>query len=150
MRSFYVLPNSRNDLENFTDTPNQAIASPIHLPSFPTLTSIHINFHFEDPSPRLTTLLSSISSAPALASVDVGYEHWDIVDSIPSHEWAGLDTWLARMAEQTTVEGGLVLILKMWPEMSVWKDFLPEFGKAGGKIETDPCGWFSTALRFLD
>lgn len=149
---FRLLPRHGNDTESFTDTTDEKIAFPIHLPSFPALTSIYIDFQYEDPSPRLKALLTSISSAPALASVDIGYEQWDIVDSAPLlDEWAGLDTWLARMTEQTTVKGGLVLTLKQWPpEMSVWNGFLPEFGKAGGKIETDPGGWLSLLLGILN
>ena len=86
-----------------------------------------------------------------LASVDVGHEQWDIINSVPPDEWAGLDAWLARVAKQTKVEGGLVLILKRWPPgMLVWQGFLPEFGKAGGKIETDPFGWLSMLSGLLD
>jgi len=79
-------------------------------------------------------LFNSINSAPVLASVTLTAGNWRFGrNSTSEGPWVDVDKWLARMALQTEVKGGLTATLAHWP---VWKEYLPEFRKAGGKLKT--------------
>ena len=120
-----------------------ALPTCIDLPSFPALTSLRIHFDHEQPSHRIVTVLSSIYSTPVLASVDIRYEPYGSREPTASDTWNGLDRWLARVAEHTAVECGLVLNLRqrMSPSESSLEALFPRFREAGGeiKIHTDGC-----------
>jgi len=125
------------------DTSNNWIPPPIHLPPLPALTTLVIDLRVFNPSPRLTNILCSIDSAPALTSIIVEPPNRIIAGRLPSaSSWVDVDRWLSRIAKHTKVVGGLSLTLRRWPEgKSVWKGFLPEFRESGGKIKAEiACG----------
>ena len=119
-----------------TGYPKQATSHPIVLPQFPALTSLTIRIFESTPSPHLIDTLSSFSSVPVLASISLS-SWWRFPFELdPSVTWDHLDRWLAQIAGNATVEGGLVLMLEGWREDRVPEDFLPRFREAG-KINTD-------------
>lgn len=101
----------------------------------PALTTIDIGFYSE-PSNYLADILSSIHSAPALATVNFVCEEWYSGETFPSSgPWASVDKWLARMATQVAVKGNIVVTLERWPDGgSAWEEYFPEFRKAGGEL----------------
>jgi len=111
---------------------------PHHTLSLPALTALDINLQAGDPSPNLITILSSISSAPALDSITFEHIMWSIVHPSFQGPWADMDRWLVRVAQQARVQGGLSVMLRLWPKgMPVWEGFLRDFRRAGGQIKTD-------------
>ena len=126
------------------DTMSSISTSPIDLPSFPALTSLRVRLHDRHPSHRLVDVLSFISSAPALASVDIqrGYDVYNVYDLTRSNTWNGVDRWLARIAKNSKVGCDPVLTLRRWEfGESHWEGLLPMFRRAGGEIRTHPDGW---------
>jgi len=88
--------------------------------------------------PRLIAILSSISSAPALGSVTIGHDMWSDINQPFQVQWVDMDRWLARVAQQARVQGGLSVTLKWWPKgKPVWEGFLRDFRRAGGRVKTD-------------
>ena len=125
-----------NISDDFTDISVWPISHAINLPPFPALTSLKIIVPGRPPSPHLVNTLSSISSVPALVSITL--KRWPQPNpgsDIPT-TWNGLDGWLARVAKNATIEGGLVLTLARWPE-NLAPEVLPEFREVG-KIITTP------------
>jgi len=121
---------------DFPDRCTQRI--PHHTLSLPALTTLEINLQAGDPSPNLITLLSSISSTPALGSITFEHIVWFIVRPFFQGPWADVDRWLVRVAQQARVQGGLSVILGFWPKgMPVCEGFLPDFRRAGGQVKTD-------------
>lgn len=113
-------------------------SSPIDLPSFPVLTSLHISLGLEDPPRRLVEILCAISSAPELSTVSI-IRPWNGIETASRDAWVGVDRWLARAAGNAKVEGDLSLTLEQWPsDKVVWDGFLSRFIEAGGKIGTNP------------
>ena len=112
--------------------------SPINLPPFPALVSLHISFGRNTrPSPQLINILSSISSTPSLASISIQHFLWYTSVNL-DEQWIDLDRCLARIAKNATVEGGLTLVLKKWPRNQLlWEGFLPELRRVVGEIKTD-------------
>jgi len=109
---------------------------PHHTVSLPALTTLDLNIRTGTPSPHLNTILSSISSAPALDSIVLEREGFR-VDLSYQDPWVDMDRWLARVAEHTKVQGGLSVILREWPKgKPVCEGFLPDFRRAGGQIKT--------------
>jgi len=108
----------------------------------PALATLGVELCEDYPSLRLTDILCSILSAPALTSITVGSDKWDVNEYPPSASWVGVDRWLAQIVKHAEVKGGVPLTLRQWPEgKSVWEGFLPEFRKAGGEIKTDTGDW---------
>ena len=121
--------------DNFTDFPERSTSHLIDLPPFPALTSLKIYASERIPSPHLLDTLSSISSAPALASIVLQCLWRLLSEADRSYIWDRLDTWLARMARNTTVECGLTLTLTRCEENPVLKTLFPKFNEVG-KIKT--------------
>jgi len=122
-------------LMDFPDRLAQKI--PHHTVSLPALTTLNIDLGKGDPSPRLTSILCSISSAPALGSITIGNDGRFNIGRSSQGPWGDMDRWLARMAEHTKVQGGLSVILRGWPKgKPVCEGFLPDFRRAGGQIKT--------------
>ena len=122
--------------DDFIDFTKQSTSHAISLPPFPALTSLKIFVSGRPPSPHLVTTLSSISSVPALVSITL--ERWSQPNpgsDIPT-TWNSLDGWLAWVAKNATIEGGLVLTLAGWPE-NLAPEVLPKFREVG-KITTTP------------
>jgi len=112
--------------------------NPHHTISLPALTTLDINLRRGGPLPRLIAILSSISSAPALGSVTIGHNRWSKIDQPFRGAWADIDRWLAQVARQARVRGGLSVMLKWWPKgKPVWEGFLCDFRRAGGQVKTD-------------
>ena len=107
----------------------------IDLPPFPALTSMKISGRA--PVPNLISILSSISSAPVLASIELQCWWKFPLEPDSLNAWDCLDKWLTQMANNTTAEGGLVLTLKRMHRNQVPEFFLPGFRRVG-KINTDP------------
>jgi hypothetical protein len=125
-----------------TDPPDHStgeIPPPIHLPSLPVLTTLIIDISGDNRLPRLTSILCSIGSAPALTSISIEYAIWKYSQNFPSEDpWVDVDRCLSRIAKHTEVKGGLALILTRCPKgQSVWEGFLPEFRESGGEIKVD-------------
>jgi hypothetical protein len=82
------------------------------LPSLPIMTTMNIGLLMDEPCAHLTYVLTSIHLAPALASITFTVRDWSFNQDHPS-EGPGTDTdqWLARMALQTKVGGGLTVTL---------------------------------------
>ena len=135
--------NHKSINDDSVDFPRRAVSQLIDLPPLPALTSLKIFITGHDPSPRLISTLSSISSVPALASIALE-SWWEFPSEPNSTTWDHLNKWLSRMAENCTVEGGLVLIIKGRREKPVPDWFLPAFRKAG-KIYTDSFCWIPVA-----
>ena len=88
-----------------------------------------------EPFARFAHILSSIHSAPALASIVFTSEWWPTCGCSPSGLWVDVDEWLVRMAMQTKVKGGLAVILVQRPEDDpVSSGCFPKFRKAGGEV----------------
>ena len=121
----------------FTDIPDRPSFRCIDLPPLPALTCLRILVSPLGPSPQLIDVLSSISSVPALASISVECTNWPRPEPGSSNTWADLDGWLARMAKDTTIEGGLVLTLMGWSQGKQVEVFFPKFREVG-EIITDP------------
>ena len=117
--------------DSYTDCPNQSTSYPIDLPPFPALTSLTLWVYRSSPSPHLVNTLSRISSARALASITLQFWWWFSPEPDPPNVWDHLDRWLVKMAENTTVEGGLVLNLMEWQDNGVPEEFLPKFQEVG-------------------
>ena len=130
-------------MTDFPDNLSNEIPPPIHLPSLPALTSLVIVLFVSYPIPRLTNMLCSIGSAPALESISIDNPRRILVGRLSfENSWVDADRWLSRIAKHAEVTGGLPLTLKRWPEgESVWEGFLPEFRESGGKIKVDSSGW---------
>ena len=112
------------------------------LPSLPILTSIRVLLYIGVPSRCIVQVLSSISSTPALASIDVQCGHPEVGNIIYSEEWDGLDKWLERVAKHTAAEHSLEFAPRRWLfSESSWEALLPRFREAGGKIKIHPDGW---------
>jgi len=123
---------------SFLDTFTKEIPHFTHPLSLPALTTLNIDLGKGDPSPRLTSILCSISSAPALGSITIGNDGRFNIGRSSQGPWGDMDRWLARVAEHTKVQGGLSAILKRWPEgESVSEGFLRDFRRAGGQVKTD-------------
>jgi len=111
---------------------------PHHTLSLPALTTLDIKLQGGNPSPQLITILSSISSAPALDSIAFEYDEWSDMDTSFQDPWVDMDRWLARAAEHTNAQGGLSAIFKRWPKgQSVSEGFLRDFRRAGGQVKID-------------
>ena len=80
------------------------------------------------------SILHHISSIPVLASITIASELILPVRLVSSTAWDGMDKWLARIAKSITVGGYLLLTLSAWLPAETER-FLPEFRKAGGKVE---------------
>jgi hypothetical protein len=108
----------------------------IHLPPLPALTTMRIGLRSGRPSARLNCILSSVRSAPALASITFTSEGGWYGKRFPSSgPWVDIDKWLARMTLQAEVKGSLVVIMVQRPEdWPVWEGSLPEFRKSGGEL----------------
>ena len=127
--------------ENLTDYPYQSTSSPIvSASSFPALTSLTIYIDGRAPSSHLVNTLASISSVPALVSIDLGCLYWPHSRSDMPYTWNGLDIRLAQMAKNTTVEGGLVLTLTRWRKRDqlVPEALLPRFGGVAKIVAKPP------------
>jgi len=126
-------------MTDLTDPSASGVPPPIHLPPLPALTTLVIGLCLDDPLPRLTNILRSIRSAPALASIVLENSNWIFIENFPSVGlWVDVDRWLSRIAKHTKVTGGLFLTLRRWPAgRPVWEGFLPEFRESGGKIKLD-------------
>ena len=130
----------RNINDDLTDSPDSRLAShPIDLPRFPVLTSLKICGIEYFPTHHLIDALSSISSAPALASVILDCGSWPESGSDLSPAWDRLDMWLTQKARNPEVKDGLVLTLARWEEGEklVPKTLFPKFGEVA-KIITTP------------
>ena len=143
---FCGFPTDRGALlTTFADTVIRARQTPfIDLPSSPVLTSIRVLLCIfgGEPSGRIVNILSSISSTPALAFVDIQCGNDNACEPTPSDEWDDLDKWLARVAQHITAERSLALTLRRWLfSESSWEALLPRFREAGGKIKTRPDGY---------
>ena len=125
--------------DDFIDDPDRQSPHLLDISPFPALNSLKIHICGCYPSPQLVNTLSSISSAPALASIDLECWWWFLSGSVPSGTWDRLDTWLARMAENAIVEGGPVLTLARWEDNQGSRALFPKF-KEVSKIKTDPEG----------
>ena len=136
--SLWILRRSEIMMTDLPDTSTNGIPTLINLPPLPALTTLVVGLHVYTPSPRLTSILCSIDSAPALSSVAIEY-NWKCVRRLcPRALWVDVDRWLSRISKQTKVTGGLSLTLIRWPEgKSVWEGFLPEFRESGGQIKVD-------------
>ena len=120
----------------FADTVTRTPISPIDLPSFPVLTSLRVRLYKKRPSHRIISVLSFVSSTPALISIDVQPGSCSIIKPTPSDTWDDLDGWLARVVRHTAVECGLVLNLRLWTfSKSSWEALFPNFREAGGEIK---------------
>jgi hypothetical protein len=108
----------------------------IPLPPLPVLTTMRIGLRSGRPSARLNCILSSVRSAPALASITFTSEGGWYGKRFPSSgPWVDIDKWLARMTLQAEVKGSLVVIMVQRPEdWPVWEGSLPEFRKSGGEL----------------
>jgi len=62
--------------------------NPCRTLSLPALTTLNINLRKGDPSSRLTSILRSISSAPALGSITLGNDGWFNIGQGP---WGDMD-----------------------------------------------------------
>ena len=109
------------------------IPSPIHLPSLPALTTLVIDLYVSDPFPRLTNVLCSIGSAPALTSIVIDHSNWESIEGLfLEGSWVDLDRWLSQIAKHAEITGGLPLTLRPWPRgKPVWEGFLPKFRESG-------------------
>ena len=120
-------------MADLPDTSTNGIPPLINIPPLPALTTLVVGLHVYTPSPRLTNILCSIDSAPALSSVAIEYSLKRVRRLCPRALWADVDRWLSRISKQTKVTEGLSLTLRRWPEgRSVWEGFLPEFRESGG------------------
>jgi hypothetical protein len=73
-----------------------------------------------------------------LASITFAQDEWCPDIDFSLGPWVEMDKWLARMAVQTEVKGGLVVILARWPEDEPIRErCLPEFRKAGGELRIE-------------
>ena len=124
-----------------TDLPDLSAGEalpPIHLLSFPALTTLAVYVYIDRPSPRLKNILGSIGSAPALTSIVIESRGWASFDYLPLADlWVDVDRWLSRISRHDKVEGSLLLTLRPW---TVWEGFFPEFRESGGKIKVDDSG----------
>jgi len=128
-------------MTDLPDTLLNGIPRPIRLPLLPALTSLVIVLFAWNPVPRLTNIMCSIDSAPALKSITIDNPGWSRLLSSGS-SWVDVDRWLSRIAKHAEVAGGFPLTLRRWPEgKSVWEGFLPEFRESGGIIKVDHGGW---------
>jgi len=120
---------------DFPDRSAQEI--PHHTLSLPALTTLDIDLQ-SDPSPRLITILSSISSAPALGSITFRHDKWSNIDqSSFQGTWVDMDRLLTWMAQRARVQGGFSVTLKWWPkDKPVWEGFLRDFRRSGGQVKT--------------
>ena len=124
------------------DTMSRKSTPLIDLPSFPVLTSLRVRLYERHPSRHLVDVLSFISSAPALASIDIQRGGYDAYSPTSSSTWDGVDSWLARIAKHSKVGFDTVLTLRRWAfSESYWEGLLPMFRRAGGEIRTHPDGW---------
>ena len=113
------------------------IHPPVDLPSFPALESLQISSYDVGLTRCLMSVLSSITSAPALASIEIRYlgcfnyePHRDI--------WNNMDIWLAKVAKQSKVEHGPLVTPTEWLfRESLWEELLQRFREVGGRIK--PC-----------
>jgi len=121
-----------------TDLPDVSAAEaipPIHLPSLPALVTLVIYIYVDHLSPRLTNILRSIGSAPALTSIIIKYGEWRFLNHFPlADSWVDVDKWLSRIAKHAKVEGGLPLTMMRW---TLQEGFLPEFRESGGRVGVD-------------
>jgi hypothetical protein len=116
------------------DYPIRGITPPIHLPSLPALTTLVIEVCMCGPSPRLSRILCSIGSAPALTSISIECVDWDTIIRPLEDPWVDMDRWLSRIAKHAKVKGSFTLTLTGWPEgKSVWKDSCPSSGSLEAK-----------------
>jgi len=140
---FVVFRGAETIMTGFPDTSNEEdIFPPIHLPLFPALATLGVDIREDFPSPRLTETLCSIFPAPALTSITIGSEEWDIDEYPPLATWVDVDRWLTQIVKHAKVKGGVLLTLVRWPEgKSIWEGFMHEFREAGGEIKTDTGGW---------
>lgn len=130
-------------MTDLSDTSVGNTRHPIHLPFLPALITLKVDLCADVPSPRLTNILYSIDSAPALTSITIEYKGWDIIEHLPSGPWVDVDRWLSRIVKHTKVAGGLPLTLELWPEgKSVWEGFLHRFMEAGGKLVVSVAWWW--------
>ena len=142
---------TRSMITIFADTRIWTLTSLINLPSFPVLTSPQVHLYEGEHSRRIINVLSSISSAPALASIDIQYWGYDADRPTFLDMWNDLDGWLAQVARHTAVERGLVLRMRRWTftELS-WEPLLLRFVEDGGEIKAHADGWINYNWRFGD
>jgi len=127
---------------SFLDTFTQEILHFTHPLSLPVLTTLDIDLGKGDSPPCLTSILRSISSAPALGSITLGNNGRFNIGHSFQDLWGDMDRWLARVAEHTKAQGRLSVILKRWPNgESVSEGFLRDFRRAGGQVKTEVCSW---------
>ena len=127
-----------NDDLTGTSSWHQSTSQLIDLTQFPALTSLKICTEYAL-TRYLIDVLSSISSAPALASITLDCGHWPNSGSDLPTAWNHLDIWLTQMAKNATVKGGLVLTLAQWQEQGklVPEMLFPKFGEVA-KIIVKP------------
>lgn len=88
------------------------------------------------------SVLSSISQAPVLASVEIERGWREGPEPVPSDAWTDMDGFLTRIAGITTTQGGFVVTMRQWSsDELVWEEIFPKFREAGGKIRTVLSGW---------
>ena len=117
--------------DDFTDRRDISTSDPIDLPPFPTLTLLRIYFLESSPSTHLITILSSISSVPALTSITLGRWIGFIPEPVPSSNWDHLDRWLVQIGRSATVEGDLMVALTRRQEGRIPEVLLPKFIQLG-------------------
>jgi len=118
-------------------SPNESPPA-ISLPPFPVITTLNIALLAGEPFARLAYILFCIHSTPSLAYIVFTSEVWPSRACFRSGLWVDVDKWLARMAMQIKVKGGLTVTLLQRPEDEpVWEECLPEFRRAGGKLRIE-------------
>ena len=114
-----------------------SIHAPIDLPPFPALESLRIYSYDAELTRCLMSALSSITSAPVLASIEIRYGGCYSYDPNPDI-WNDMDKWLAKIAKESKVERGPLVTPTEWLfRESLWEELLQRFREAGGRIE--PC-----------
>ena len=83
--------------------------------------------------------MSSIHSAPALASITFRSEEGWFRKHVPFlGPWVDMDKWLARMALQSDIRGGLTVVMVRRPgDGPVLEGCFPEFRMAGGEVKIE-------------
>ena len=125
--------------DDFTDNlEDRAAYDPIDLPPFPALTSLRMCFLRSTPSAHLISILTSISSVPALTSITLGNWRQFGFEPGPSSTWDDLDRWLVRIGRNARVEGDLAVALTRRREDRVPEVLLPRFRELGKIVPVVP------------
>ena len=112
----------------------------VHLPPLSALARVEIQLYTGGVTGRLVDLLSSIHSALVLSSVTFTFPMRHPASVFPPPgPWVSVDEWLARLVSDCGRSGGgLVVMLKPWPEgNSNWEGYFPAFRKAGGHLTVE-------------